>query len=146
MKYNVVFLLIFTLIAVSGCKLFKRPSPENLSAITADTTSEVIRPADSAYYVPSQNATTLPGVSSEVSSGVTSGNYYMIVGCFTVSANAQSYATNLRQKGYNTTIVTGRDNYQMVSVQTYSDYKSSIAEIEKYRNEITPGAWVHVAR
>jgi hypothetical protein len=34
----------------------------------------------------------------------------------------------------------------MVSVQSYNDYKASISEIAKYRNEVTAGAWVHYAR
>ena len=127
------------LIAVTGCKFFRKPDVTNVTAIKADTIAEqAVIPAE-ADPMPSPEANTPVAE-------VRRGTYYMIVGCFAVGANAESYASALRQKGYNPVIIPGRDNMQMVSVQSYNDYKASISEIAKYRNEVTVGAWVHFAR
>jgi hypothetical protein len=138
MRYSIIILFLITLFAVSGCKYFKKPPRENVSLISADTLNRQAE-ADSVLYPVPTPATSPAGA-------ITKGNYYMIVGCFTVSQNAESYASGLRQKGYNAMIIPGRDNFSMVAVQSYSDYLSSIADIEKYRTEITPGAWVHLSK
>lgn len=70
----------------------------------------------------------------------------MIVGCFTVQQNADRYAEKLRGMGYNTQIISGKDNFQMVSAKSYGSYRESVSEIEKFRNEVTPHAWVYLQR
>lgn len=139
MKKLVIFLVAIMPLGLSGCRFFKKPAVENVSAIKADSSSV----QDS---MPDESVFTAVQQEYQPVTGAISGNYYMIVGCFTERGNAESYASALRQKGYNTSIIPGRDNMHMVSVQSYNDYNTSIADISKYRNEVTAGAWVHVAR
>lgn len=139
MKKNAIFLFTVTVIVLSGCKYFKKPAVENVTAIKADSAAGQLSVTDETVPETFVNQ-------GQQFSAVQRGNYYMIVGCFTIQANAETYASALRQKGYSTTILPGRDNMQMVSVQTYNNYSASIADIAKYRTEVTSGAWVHVAR
>ena len=76
-----------------------------------------------------------------------SGNaYFMIVGCFSVPGNAESYAAKMRDMGYNATIIPGRDNLQMVSAQTYATLQEGVLDLEKFRREVSSQAWVYVRR
>ncbi len=70
----------------------------------------------------------------------------MIVGCFTVQNNADKYAEKLRGMGYDAQIIQGTDNFQMVSAEHYDNYRESVAEIDKFRNEVTPNAWVYLQK
>jgi hypothetical protein len=70
----------------------------------------------------------------------------MIVGCFTVQRNADRYAEKLRGMGYNPQIISGNDNFQMVAAKSYGNYRESVSEIEKFRNDVTPHAWVYLQR
>ena len=74
------------------------------------------------------------------------GHYYMIVGCFTVQENADSYASKLRTMGYESQIIQGRDNFQMVAAKSYDNLQAGIADIDKFRNELSPNAWVYKKR
>jgi hypothetical protein len=73
-------------------------------------------------------------------------SYFMIVGCFSVPGNAESYAAKIRDMGYNAAIIPGNDNLQMVSARTYATLQESIQELEKFRTEVSSQAWVYVRR
>jgi hypothetical protein len=79
-------------------------------------------------------------------SSVTDAQFYMIVGCFTVPENANRYAEKIRSLGYEGEVIPGHDGYQMVTAKSYGNFKSSIAEIEQFRSDVTPNAWVFVKK
>jgi hypothetical protein len=142
---NILILLFLSLFLGYGCKYFKKSSSRQVDTITADTASTGKEVVDSAAYY--------AGVSHEVpapkpavvktGTNATKGNYYMIVGCFTVQRNADNYAEKLRGMGYQPQIIPGRNNFQMVAARSYDNYRSSVAEIDKFRNEVSPNAWVY---
>jgi hypothetical protein len=72
--------------------------------------------------------------------------FYMIVGCFTVPENASRYAEKIRGMGYDGEIIPGHDGYQMVTAKSYGNFSASIAEIDQYRSDVTPNAWVYVKK
>jgi hypothetical protein len=72
--------------------------------------------------------------------------FYMIVGCFTVPENASKYAEKIRSMGYEGEVIPGHDGYQMVTAKSYGNFKSSIAEIDQFRSDVTPNAWVFVKK
>ena len=105
----------------------------------------------SAYYsgVKDDNSDALATSAGKANSERTNairGHYYMIVGCFTVQENANSYANKLKTMGYESQIIQGRDNFQMVAAKSYDNLQAGIADIDKFRNELTPNAWVYKKR
>jgi len=138
------FILLFLCLFLgSGCKYFKKSSSGTIDTITADTEGISSVAADSAAYYSSLNeaqaaVTPAPAIGTTVK-----GNYYMIVGCFTVQQNALNYAEKMKGLGYETQIIPGRDNFQMVAARMYTNYRASVADIDKFRNEVSPNAWVY---
>jgi hypothetical protein len=145
MKNLFLFLCLFLLLC-TGCKYFKRSSSRTVDTLTADTSSASSEVVDSAALFAGMNNGLTNNVEAPGRTSAVSGTYYMIVGCFTVQKNADNYAEKLRGTGYQAQIITGIGNYQMVSARTYSSYRESISEIEKFRNEVTPNAWVYLKR
>jgi len=149
---NLSLLVIFCLLTCNECKFFKRPSARTVDTLTAAETiqaePEVVDSA--AYYtgITEGQAPPPPPPPSAVavSSTASRGTYYMIVGCFTVMANAERYAEKLRGMGYNPQIVTGRENFKMVSAKSYSSYSAGIQDLDKFRSEVTSNAWIYNER
>jgi hypothetical protein len=137
-----LFIFICIALVAGGCKYFRKSSAKPVDTITADTISEEV--VDSAAYYVENNAS-VPKVSSSAQSAV-NGTYYMIVGCFTVSENADKYADKLRGMGYQSQIIPGGNNFKMVAAATYSSYKESVDAISKFRNDVTPNAWVFLKK
>jgi cell division protein FtsN len=146
--------LMIVLLAVSSCKNFRKSSAGNIDTLFADTAEAEAVPIDSAALFEAMES--YPVASTEqqpVAQSVRtpaaseSGNtYFMIVGSFSVPSNAETYAAKIRAMGYNATILTGRDNLQMVSARSYASLQESIRELEQFRTEVSPDAWVYVRR
>jgi hypothetical protein len=138
--YLLCFLCLGALLC-NGCKFFRKSNMKKMDTLTKDTLENPV-PLDS----------TISNVQPEASQpevGVTSAahnKYYMIVGCFTVKQNAEKYAEKIKGMGYDAQIIPGRDNFMMVTAQTYDNYRQSINDIEKFRNNVHPDAWVHRER
>jgi hypothetical protein len=75
---------------------------------------------------------------------VSNARFYMIVGCFSVPENASRYAEKIRSMGYEGEIISGHDGYQMVTAKSYDNFRTSISEIDQFRSDVTPNAWVFV--
>ncbi len=138
---KVLFLICIALLA-GGCKYFKKQSAKPVEMVEVDSTPNDVVDS-SAYYGDGGNVTTTP---SNGNKAAVSGKYYMIVGCFTVSENADRYAEKLRGMGYTSEILTGIGNYKMVAAASYNNYRESVEAINKFRNEVTPNAWVYLKR
>jgi hypothetical protein len=139
---NLVFILSLVLLC-SGCKYFKK-SPTSVNTITADTTASDEMVDSSSYFSDAANAAIQPQATTQ--QNAVNGKYYMIVGCFTVSTNADKYAEKLRGMGYESQIIPGNGSFQMVAARIYSSYRESVNELDKFRNEVTPNAWVYLQR
>jgi hypothetical protein len=137
--------LVFCVLALlcNSCKYIKNTFSKNVDTLVADTTpvSNVI---DSAMLY--SQTRSIGQEQNRASVASSTGSYYMIVGCFTVPNNAEKYAEMLRGKGFEVIIIPGRDNFQMVSAQSYSTYRSSVNDLNKFRNNVTPNAWVYKSR
>lgn len=152
---KILFLLVMSLLLCNGCKFFRGKSAKTIDTITADTTTEeIIDSADLYTGIGDASVTepSAPVVQMPSSTPVTQrtsalgGTYYMIVGCFTVQNNADKFAEKLRGKGYSPQIISGNNNFQMVSAKSYNSYRESVADLDKFRNEVTPNAWVYLQR
>jgi hypothetical protein len=140
---NILIFLFLSLFLNYGCKFFKKSSVRKIDTIAADTGQAAAQVIDSAAYYSGVNKETPAVKSAPVKTIASKGNFYMIVGCFTVQQNAENYAKKLRGMGYEPQIISGRDNFQMVAARNYDNYRSSIAEIDKFRNEVCKDAWVY---
>jgi hypothetical protein len=141
---NILILLLLSLFLSYGCKYFKKSSARKVDTIAADTEQIAGQVVDSAaYYSEMNKEAAVPEVKPQVKTKAAKGSFYMIVGCFTVQHNAEKYAEKLKGMGYDPQIIPGRDNFQMVSARTYDNYRSSVAEIDKFRNEVSKEAWVY---
>ena len=145
---TIIYLLGLILLLCGGCKYFKKSSSGSVDTITADTipADEIVDSA--AYYseisnVNEANVSTSQPVARQ---SAMNGKYYMIVGCFTVGSNADKYAEKLRGMGYEAQIIPGNANFQMVAASSYNNYRESVSEIDKFRNNVTPNAWVFLQR
>jgi hypothetical protein len=147
---NILILLFLSLFLGYGCKYFKKSKPREVDTIMSDTLASSAK--DTAAYYSGANTDNADADKSAANKGTSArtnaiqGHYYMIVGCFTVQENADSYAGKLKSMGYDAQIIKGRDNFQMVAAKSYDNLREGIAEIDKFRNELTPNAWVYKKR
>lgn len=139
---KLLFLICIALLA-GGCKYFKKQSAKPVEVLGADTSQNEAVDSSAYYGDAGVAAATTPSIGNKAA---VSGKYYMIVGCFTVSENADRYAEKLRGMGYASEILTGVGNYQMVAAASYNNYRESVDAINKFRNEVTPNAWVYLKR
>lgn len=117
-----------------------------VDTITADTTEDIADLPDSAaLFVPEGNERTA-AVAVQSPSRALSGRYYMIVGCFAVPNNAEKYMDKIRDMGYMPELLQGPNNLQMVSAKFYGNYSEGIAELDRFRQNVTPHAWVYRQR
>ena len=147
---NILILLFLSLFLGYSCKYFKKSKPREVDTIMADTMASSLNDS-AAYYSGADIDNADAGLSTANKStsaraNAIQGHYYMIVGCFTVQENADSYASKLRAMGYESQIIQGRDNFQMVAAKSYDNLQAGIADIDKFRNELTPNAWVYKKR
>jgi hypothetical protein len=142
---NLSLLLVICILTCNGCKFFKGPSARTVDTLTAADTFQEEEVVDSAAYYTGITEIQTPALPapSTPTSAVSRGTYYMIVGCFTVQSNAEKYAEKLRGMGYNPQIVSGRDNFQMVSVKSYGSYGESVGDLDKFRSQVSPNAWIY---
>ena len=144
---NVLIILIMSLILCSGCKFFKKSSSKAIDTITADTVQLDTGLVEPSAYMdtplePVAAVTQKPAPRARAESNT----YYMIVGCFTMQQNAEKYAAKIRGMGYEAQILSGRDNFQMVAARKYTSYKAGVNELDKFRNEVSPNAWVYLSK
>ncbi len=137
-----IFIFICLALLAGGCKYFKKQSAKPVETVQADTTLKDVVDS-SAYYGETDNT---PAAPSNTNRSVVAGKYYMIVGCFTVAENADRYAEKLRGMGYSSQIITGIGSFQMVAAASYDNYRESVEAINKFRNDVTPNAWVYLKR
>ncbi len=147
---RIIIALLAVLLLMPSCKFIKsKIFPKKVDTLSAfiDTTSEAEKVDSALYYdMLRQAQQESQAMAQKGSDEVQYGQYYMIVGCFMVQKNAEKYADKIRGMGYNASIINGPGGFQMVTVKSYNDFRASISEINQYRSEITPNAWVYIKR
>ncbi len=152
-------LLIFALciLLVSSCKYLKK---EDKLFSTEDEALEInedeVSKADSLAESDSTEIETLvletepipdPAPSSAPSVGYNSDKYYMVVGSFLSENLAQKYARKMLDKGYQPQVIYSSSmGFYRVSAQSYDDYQTAVSDIQNFRDNLSPRAWVHVKR
>lgn len=75
-----------------------------------------------------------------------SDNVYMVVGCFLVPQNADNYSEKIRAMGYQSEIILRADGFHMVTANSYGSVSEGVGDLQKFRDEISPHAWLWVKR
>ena len=69
--------------------------------------------------------------------------YYIVAGCFENRANADRYANELQQEGFNASVFGTRPgNLHAVCFASFSTQSEALAEMRRIRQEREPNAWV----
>jgi hypothetical protein len=144
---------LVVLLVMPSCKFIKTKilsrKVDTLSIMT-DTLSHKEK-TDTAFqqemtdYVPAQPQT-FENAGQNKPAYSSNAQFYMIVGCFTVPENANRYAEKIRGMGFDGEIIPGHDGFQMVTARSYGNFNTSIAEIDQFRSDVTPNAWVFVKK
>jgi hypothetical protein len=69
-------------------------------------------------------------------------NYYVIAGCFGQLQNAENYVTQLKQNGYDASLVGVRKNLNVVSFGVFGNKQEALRFMKQVRKEFEPEAWV----
>ncbi|NJM16689.1 MAG: hypothetical protein HC896_16160 [Bacteroidales bacterium] len=76
-----------------------------------------------------------------------SNKFYMIVGGFKVSQNANNYALKISQMGYPSKILFDeRSQFNLVAARSYNNLRLALSEVGQFRENVTPGAWIYVKK
>ena len=75
-----------------------------------------------------------------------SGNVYMVVGCFLIPQNADSYSEKIKNMGYHSEIILRADGLHMVTANSYASVRDGARDLQKFRDEISESAWLWVKR
>ncbi len=160
---NMLFLVLISTIAFSGCKFMKERSgkkgsdtleayvynlEQKLAAqeqehqVTLDQLKKESQAMiDSIIYIYENRA-----ASGDRNSGTAaSGSFYVIVGSFKTPAYASNWSTKVAEMGYQTEIVKV-SHWNLVSAETSSNLRTALDELATVRSDVTVNAWVYVAR
>lgn len=73
------------------------------------------------------------------------GHYYLIVGAFKTPSYASSWSTHVSGMGYQTEIVKV-SYWNFVAAGSSTNLRSALDELSTVRSDVTPDAWIFVAR
>ncbi len=79
------------------------------------------------------------------SSAAASGNFYVIVGSFKTSSYASNWSTKISDMGYPAEIVKV-SYWNLVSAGSSTNLRTALSELSGIRSNVTPNAWIYVAR
>lgn len=147
---RVVIVSLVIMLVMPSCKFIKTKilskKVDTLSAFV-DTMNQEDRMDSSVYYQDMVNEIQQESQPVPIEPApITNAQYYMIVGSFMVPENASKYAEKIKGMGYEGGIISGYGGFQMVTAKSYSNYRTSIADIDQFRAEVTPNAWVYVRK
>ncbi|MFO7658536.1 MAG: hypothetical protein R6W78_15870 [Bacteroidales bacterium] len=148
---KIMTLAVVTALLCSGCKYFEK---KRLFSKGADTMLNYAagieeQADDTLTFVPETDVRSEENLQDETlrqmyrtNTSLGSDKAYMIVGCFMIPQNADSYAEKIRGKGYNTEIILRPDGFHMVSVSSYDNLRPAVRDLQKFRGEITGNTWI----
>jgi hypothetical protein len=145
-KFIAITLVVLLL---SSCKFFKQQKWFSKDVDTLLTyTEEVV----DTTTIDSMNIETIvqetePVVTTQSGYGYGSDGYYMVVGSFLSEQLANKYARKIQEMGYRPQIIySNSSGFYRVSAKSYTDFKIAVDDINNFRDNVTPRAWVHVKK
>jgi hypothetical protein len=77
--------------------------------------------------------------------GAASGKYYLVVGAFKTPSYASNWSSHVSDMGYPSEIVKV-SYWNLVAAGSSTNLRSALNELPTIRSDVTPDAWVYVAR
>lgn len=136
-KFWLISIAIISTVSVTSCKFFK---DEPLYSNNIDTLIE--QEPEVEIIVDTQEVIEEPAPAPTIINN----RYFMIVGSFEIEKNAEVYAAKLSDQGYQAEIHYVSNGYYRVSAKGYEDFQLGVSEINMFRNQLTPNAWLYVKR
>lgn len=141
MKIIRLFSVLILIGTLASCNLFKEEKlfdNDADSLLTVDDTEPII-PVDTTPEVVEE-----PQEEIVIEPTVVNHRYFMVVGSFYEERNAERYANDLSNQGYESMIHYSPNGFYRVSAKGYEVYQEGVNEIDLFRNTITPNAWLFV--
>ena len=150
MKTFLTLLAVAGLFSLSGCKYFENHrlfSKDVDTLLDVSVQEEAVAEAQTESMlemIEEEKVEPAPVAESPVVSYTSDGKYFMIVGSFQNQNLAVRYAEQVQAQGYQTQIIQASNGYYRVSAKSFSSYREGVNEITGFRDDLTPGAWLHV--
>lgn len=158
---KMLFLLLISTIAFSGCKFIGGKSIKNerdsLRAY-AYTLEQKIASQEAEYetsldQLKRESQTMIDSIiniyESKAASGdvryAASGKFYLIVGAFKTPSYASNWSARVKDMGYQTEIVKA-SHWNLVAAGSATNLRSALNQLPAIRSDVTSDAWVFVAR
>ena len=151
MKTLRLIAIIMIVFSLSSCKFFKQKKWFSKDVDTLLTTEAPKGPEPDTTHIETivqeTEPISSPVVSNEPTYGYGNDKFYMVVGSFLSEQFANKYAKKIQEQGYQPQIIYSNSlGFYRVSAKSYNDYKTAVNDIENFRNNVTPRAWVHVKK
>lgn len=149
-----VSIILIVLFAMSCDKGFIKSNKVGKDAVlqTMDTSVTIIEEevdtvAEIETIIQETEPIVEPLEAQTASEGYGNDRFYMVVGSFLSETLAQKYAQKMLDKGYQPQVIFSNTmGFYRVSAQSYEDYTLAVNDIQNFRNNVTPRAWVHVKK
>jgi hypothetical protein len=160
---KILFLLLISMIAFSGCKFVgnraSKKASDTLEAY-AYNLEQKLAAQEQVHQIrldqlKQESQARIDSIKSFYESGgasrggiygsAASGNFYLIVGSFKTPAYAASWSDKVSDMGYQTEIVKVSD-WNLVSAESSTSLGKVLDGLDAARSNVTPGAWIYVAR
>jgi cell division protein FtsN len=151
MKTLSFFVIALLILSLGACKTFKEKKlfSKDVDTLTSYVDEIVEEPAVDTMEIESIVEETEEVIvepePTEPTIGYNNDRYYMIVGSFFSEQLANKYANKMLTLGYSPLVIySPSKHYYRVAAQSYNDYNTAINDINVFRNNVSPRAWVHV--
>lgn len=88
-----------------------------------------------------ENVTAEP--KSDVEATTVEARFKIVVGAFKDDVNAEAYARQLQQMGYQASATGHQNGFNRVVIGKYAKRSDALAEINEIRRQVNPGAWIY---
>lgn len=146
---NLIGIVLLALI-VSSCSLFQKPSmtQEQIDAMVAENQALKAQ-ASGCKDLEDQLALTRLQVDEamlKLAACEESANAraHIIVGAFKISSNADEYSAEMKNRGYDGTIMAGPYNFRLVSASSHESIQAAINALGEVRNNVIETAWIYI--
>lgn len=141
---KLLILLLVCGVTLTGCKFFSKGNTElarNNAKLDSMLKTERVAHDKEIEQMKQESQAKIDSIQASCKSQLN--RYYIIVGAFKVSGNADGYLKQMTGKGYPAQIVNHRD-FQMVSVNAFSSLREALNQLGNFRNEVNKEAWIYV--
>lgn len=148
MKNTVGFIIILTLL-LGGCNLFNKKSKEEQARLEqaridslAKAKADSLKRVEEAMRKKQARLDSIRQV-RRAQAEKEKKRYHIIAGSFKTPSYAEKYAEKMKAEGYDTEIIQGNNNYNMVSIGAYQTMPQAARRLTSIREKGTYEVWIY---